>query len=333
MSSANSKIAVPPAEELKVDTYPTVSVIIPVHNGEKTIGRCLSAILDQRYPSDRMEVIVVDNGSHDATPRIAKEHPVRYVHEARIGVSAARNTGIRHARGEILLFMDADCIADRNLILEHVVAHIHFREHDPSIAAIGGGIEGENKNYWAACDDFFSWFLFHPCCKPSMTAFHSTANLSVSRSALSPSDRFDESLDYAEDFVFCASLAKKGLRVYFHPRAKITHVNRTSLRDAILHSRSWTKTQFQIREKGFVRREFLSNELAIIAYYLFYYTLVQLSGLVSRVWSSKRYHVVFYLPFVILLGLVYLYCELREELRFHRHRKRISERRVRDRVL
>ncbi|MDG4787630.1 glycosyltransferase [Micromonospora sp. WMMD1102] len=87
---------------------PTVSVIIPVHNGSKTLRACLTAVYAQRRPVT--EVIVVDDASTDDTRRIAAEFPCRLlVTDRNTGPAAARNRGIRASSGELLLFVDSDC--------------------------------------------------------------------------------------------------------------------------------------------------------------------------------------------------------------------------------
>lgn len=89
---------------------PTISVVIPVFNGERTIGACLQAVLAQDYPRGRLEVIVVENGSTDATSAVVARHPVTLLHSAKRGPAAARNVGIASAGGEIVAFTDADCL-------------------------------------------------------------------------------------------------------------------------------------------------------------------------------------------------------------------------------
>ncbi|MBN1698932.1 MAG: glycosyltransferase [Spirochaetales bacterium] len=304
-----------------------ISVIVPVYNGEQTIRKCLSSILSQHYPKNKMEVIVIDNNSSDKTAVFIKQYNVRYFHEKTRGVSRARNTGIMEARGDILLFIDADCTAFPDLLYEHARAHLYFNKHRLPVKAVGGGIEGENKTYWAVCDDFFSWFLFNPGLKPGFAAFHTTANFSISRDILPVIDYFDESLDYAEDFVFCSGITKQGFQIYFHPFAKAKHMNRLSLKAAMRHARNWAKTQFNIRVKGYVNRDFLKNELHIIFYYFFYYIHRQFFGMLRYILSSRRYHVIFYFPFIILIGMQYLSEELQHELRYCRYKKLLSKKR------
>lgn len=90
------------------ESQPLVSVIVPAYNAETTIGACLSGMLTQTHPA--VEVVVVDDGSTDETGQICRAHGprVRYLHQDNAGSSAARNKGLRHARGEFIAFCDAD---------------------------------------------------------------------------------------------------------------------------------------------------------------------------------------------------------------------------------
>ena len=85
-----------------------VSIVIPAHNAAATLGECLAASINQTY-TDR-EVIVVDDGSTDATPEIARKFPVTVLQQPKSGPAAARNAGARVANGEIVAFTDSDCI-------------------------------------------------------------------------------------------------------------------------------------------------------------------------------------------------------------------------------
>ena len=103
------------------DATPFVSVIIPVLNGERTIGDCVTSLLRMDYPQERREILVVDNGSTDRTAEIVKSFPVRYLREERRGVSHARNRGIEASQGDILAFTDADCVVTASWLRELVL--------------------------------------------------------------------------------------------------------------------------------------------------------------------------------------------------------------------
>jgi glycosyltransferase involved in cell wall biosynthesis len=93
---------------------PKVSVVVASYNGDRTLKFCLESLAKQNYPD--YEIILVDDGSTDSTPEIAKANPnVRYFrHEKNLGLSVARNTGIDLSTGEIVAFTDADCRADED---------------------------------------------------------------------------------------------------------------------------------------------------------------------------------------------------------------------------
>jgi len=86
---------------------PLVSAIIPVYNGAKFISEALKSICMQGY--DPIEIIVVDDGSIDDTACIVRSFgDIRYVYQPNKGCAAARNTGIRSSKGELIAFLDAD---------------------------------------------------------------------------------------------------------------------------------------------------------------------------------------------------------------------------------
>jgi GT2 family glycosyltransferase len=93
--------------------YPRISVVVASYNADRTLKACLESLGRLNYPD--YEVILVDDGSTDSTPQIALLYSVRCLrHEKNLGLSAARNTGIAAATGEIVAFTDADCRADED---------------------------------------------------------------------------------------------------------------------------------------------------------------------------------------------------------------------------
>ena len=84
-----------------------VSIIVPVYNAEKWLRRCVDSLLDQELPREDYEIILVDDGSKDASPQICDEYAaaysglVRVIHQPNGGVSMARNAGLDAAVGEV----------------------------------------------------------------------------------------------------------------------------------------------------------------------------------------------------------------------------------------
>src|SRR5512137_2497769 len=122
---------------------PFVSVIIPVYNDPVRLKTCLQVLEAQTYPKQAYEVIVVDNGSDESiAPIVAGFSQAQAASEPRQGSYAARNTGIGLAQGEILAFIDSDCLPALDWIASGV-AHL-LRKSNSSI--VGGKVEFSFQN-------------------------------------------------------------------------------------------------------------------------------------------------------------------------------------------
>lgn len=99
---------------------PKYSVIVPVYNVEKYLAKCIDSLLKQTF--ENFEIVIVDDGSTDQSPvlcdEFAKNYPeqVRVIHQKNKGLGGARNTGIDHAKGEYLLFIDSDDYVETDLL-------------------------------------------------------------------------------------------------------------------------------------------------------------------------------------------------------------------------
>jgi glycosyltransferase involved in cell wall biosynthesis len=117
-----------------MSSHPFVSIVIPVHNGEAYIDDALRSVLGQTYPN--LDIIVVDDGSTDRTyDRVAVYAPgVKCIrHAKRSGsTSAPRNTGLRHAAGECIAFLDADDI----LLPGRIEGQVKFLSSHPEVGLV-----------------------------------------------------------------------------------------------------------------------------------------------------------------------------------------------------
>ncbi len=121
-----------------------ISIIIPARNEEANIGRCITAILSQKYPRHLLEIIVVDDHSEDKTAKVVKAifDPVvkyislkDYLKDKQITAykKAAITAGISQSRGELIVTTDADCIAPENWL--QYIAAIYEKEHPVMVVA------------------------------------------------------------------------------------------------------------------------------------------------------------------------------------------------------
>ena len=94
---------------------PFASVIVCTYNGEDRIRDCLDALITQDYPQDRYETIVVDDGSTDNTSKVVSKYPVKIIkHRKNLGISSARNTGLRNANVRILRLVQTRLLLESN---------------------------------------------------------------------------------------------------------------------------------------------------------------------------------------------------------------------------
>jgi len=92
--------------------YPFVSIVVGIRNEEKFIEECIQSLLNLDYPRDSYEIIIVDGMSTDKTRDIVQKYPVKLLLNERKNVAAARNLGVKNARGELTAFTDGDCKVD-----------------------------------------------------------------------------------------------------------------------------------------------------------------------------------------------------------------------------
>ena len=124
-----------------------LSVVIPVYHVENTLERCVQSVLQQNY--DNMQIILVDDGSDDKCPEICDELAVcdsriTVIHQENKGLGAARNSGIRHASGEYVTFVDSDDFLEPDtipLLMQELVNHPEYDIIEYPVIVKDGGRE------------------------------------------------------------------------------------------------------------------------------------------------------------------------------------------------
>jgi len=200
---------------------PRVAVIVAVYNGARTLPDCLASLRRLDYPAEHLELIVVDNASTDATPRLlaAAGAPFRVCHEVRRGPAAARNRGLAAATGEVVAFTDADCTVDPGW-LRHLVAPLT----DPTVGIVGGRILSRRPcNLIEAFgerihDHARAMYEFVP-------PYAITMNWASRRAVLESVGRFNAALPRGSDVECSYRVVAAGYRLVYAPRAVIYHRN------------------------------------------------------------------------------------------------------------
>jgi cellulose synthase/poly-beta-1,6-N-acetylglucosamine synthase-like glycosyltransferase len=211
-------------ERAQTDSPPFVSVIVPVRDGESTIADCLDSVLAAEYPPDRREILVVDNGSSDGTTALIQARPVHYIREPKRGVSHARNRGIAASRGEILAFVDADCLVEPQWLTELVRPF-----QDPEVGAVAGNLQHVAPSTAAerqAARLLGKWQRFAFTSNP---AYPITANAAYRREVIDGIGGFDPHMTRAQDVELGLRFQERsGRRLAYAERATARHRNRTT---------------------------------------------------------------------------------------------------------
>jgi glycosyltransferase involved in cell wall biosynthesis len=121
---------------------PFISIIIPTRNEERFLGACLDSLVNQTYPKDCFEVLIIDGLSEDQTLAIAKEYcqllNIRFFTNPRLRSTYAFNKGIDEAKGGLFMIVNAHSYLDKNFISEDIKTYIEIKKNEPNLAAVGG---------------------------------------------------------------------------------------------------------------------------------------------------------------------------------------------------
>jgi GT2 family glycosyltransferase len=205
--------------------WPRISVIVCTYNGSRTIRDCLDALLRLEYTN--FEVIVVDDGSTDATAEIVCKYPVHLISTENRGLSSARNTGLEAAAGEIVAYLDDDAYPDPHWLTYLAAAFIHG-----TYAAVGGpNIPPAGDGPIADCVSNAPGGPVHVLLSDQEAEHIPGCNMGFRKAALGAIGGFDPQFRVAGDDVdVCWRLQKKGWAVGFNPAAMVWHHRRNSVR-------------------------------------------------------------------------------------------------------
>lgn len=227
------------------DNLPFVSVIVPLYNDEFRISDCIGSIVDQSYPSDFYEIIIVDNGSTDDSIAVVAQFPVKLLHENDIQSSyAARNRGVNEARGDILAFTDSDCTPVNDWIAQGINAL-----QSNSADLVSGNVRFMFSPQKTGAEAYDSLTNMQIKKNISEQQVSKTANLFVRKEVFAAIGQFP-TVQSGGDVLWTGKATGQGFKLIYHSPAEVAHPTR-KLREMAKKQYRVGKGQARIRaEKG-----------------------------------------------------------------------------------
>jgi len=204
---------------------PSLTLVIPVHNGEATLPRCLDAV--DRSTLESFEVIVVNDGSTDGTGGILEQRPVKVLrHERARGAAVARNAGAAEAKGDIVCFLDSDILIAPDTLAE-VVRSFEVPEVDGVVGMLAE--ETEARNFSSQYENLYMHFMY----------LHHTEDMDIFYTSLAAvrRDVFEASGGFAvayagagiEDMELGQRMVTQGRKLILNKKLQVVHLKRFRL--------------------------------------------------------------------------------------------------------
>ena len=251
-----------------------------MYNSGQYIGRMIQALKKLDFPQEELEIIIIDNGSDDDSVNIVHEMGLPCLIMRGASISKMRNAGASMATGEILGFVDSDCLVSRDWAKK-------VSEYTADVGIVGG---------YYGLGDSPGWIenTWHEL-KKDITgdvSFVSAGNMAIRAKIFFEVGGFDESLETGEDWDICQRVVDAGYRVVNQPALHTTHLgNHKTLLGIIKKERWYGRGMFSVLKSRMVTKPLLVSFLFI---FLFLVTVIS--------FLTKNYN----LTFVTLASLIFL---------------------------
>lgn len=280
--------------------YPFVSIVVGVRNEERYIGECIDSLLSIDYPKDSYEIIIVDGMSDDDTQKIIKQYSVKLILNKKKNVAAARNLGVKKAKGDSIAFTDGDCKVDKYWLKTLVK---EFMDAPNELACVGGpNLVFDTDPIFARVVGYAQETLMgsggsaqsHGYTKKQYVQSIPNCNALYKKFAIEDVGFFDEYFVIGQDGDLNHRMQKAGYRFWYVPDAKVWHHRRATLRS------------FAIRmfKYGAWMAELFRKHGELIRWYSLLPPIAILFTIVAVVSSIKSFFLMHFLAILFLLYFI-----------------------------
>ncbi len=246
---------------------PFISVVVATRNEEKYIEQLLISLVNQTYPKDRFEVLIIDGMSEDATLQVVEKYKdklnIRIFKNEKIKPVFAFNKGIDEAKGGLVMFVNAHSTLKENFIEEDIKTFLSIRSREPNLAAVGGIYINTSANTFGKIVGllYSSWFSGAGTYRWSRKPHFSDSVIFgvFDKEILVSNGKFDEDFVRAgEDYEIGKRLRRRGYKLYTNPNIIAYYFTRSSLKGFLNQTYNYGVARGLMVRKGYYQIELLN---------------------------------------------------------------------------
>lgn len=266
---------------------PFVSIVVPMYNEEKSIGKCIESLLNQSYLFHNYEIIVVSDGCNDNSENVVnniiksqEKGEIKLVRQENQGAAAARNFGAKFSKWPVLLFIDADCIADYRWIEEMIKPILRH-----NVAGVQGAYKTRQKEIVAQLAQIEFEGRFKKLQQTEYVDFVGSFSAAYKREVFEKYNGFNTKFVMNEDVDLAYRISSDGYKLYFNPEAVVYHMHPDSL-SRYIRVKFWrgfwrTILYRKFRNKA-IKDSYTPDSLKLQVLLIFPIILITLSSLITQ---------------------------------------------------